>query len=218
MDVTNVTASPAPVAAAPAAPPVISSDFETFLKMLTVQMQNQDPLNPMQSSDFAVQLATFSGVEQQVQTNQLLQGLSSQMGLMGMSQIAGWVGMEVRAAVPAHFNGDPIELTTQIPAIADRSILVVRNEMGTVVEERSIPVTTQTMEWAGFSDGGTPFPSGHYSFEVLNYEGERLIGATAVSTYGRVTEARSEGGKVMLVMAGGGRVPVEAVTGLRAPS
>ncbi len=41
----------------------ISADFETFLKMLTVQMQNQDPLNPVDSSDYATQLATFSGVE-----------------------------------------------------------------------------------------------------------------------------------------------------------
>ena len=39
-----------------------SSDYETFLKMLTVQMQNQDPLNPVESSDFAAQLATFSSV------------------------------------------------------------------------------------------------------------------------------------------------------------
>lgn len=46
-----------------------SSDFETFLKMLTTQIKNQDPLNPMEGTEFAVQLATFSGVEQQVMTN-----------------------------------------------------------------------------------------------------------------------------------------------------
>ena len=40
--------------------------------MLTTQIKNQDPLNPMEGTEFAVQLATFSGVEQQVQTNQLL--------------------------------------------------------------------------------------------------------------------------------------------------
>ena len=45
---------------------VLSSDFETFLKMLTTQMQNQDPLNPVDSTDYATQLATFSSVEQQV--------------------------------------------------------------------------------------------------------------------------------------------------------
>ena len=58
---------------------VISSDFETFLKMLTTQLQNQDPLDPVKSEDFAVQLATFSGVEQQVLTNDLLESLGAQM-------------------------------------------------------------------------------------------------------------------------------------------
>ena len=41
----------------------ISSDFNTFLKMLTTQLKNQDPLNPMDNSEYAAQLATFSGVE-----------------------------------------------------------------------------------------------------------------------------------------------------------
>ena len=54
----------------------ISSDFETFLKMLTVQMKNQDPLNPVESTDYATQLATFSGVEQAVLTNDLLKSVN----------------------------------------------------------------------------------------------------------------------------------------------
>ena len=44
----------------------ISSDFETFLKILTAQIKNQDPLKPTLSSEFATQLATFSSLEQQV--------------------------------------------------------------------------------------------------------------------------------------------------------
>ena len=72
----------------------ISSDFETFLRMLTAQMKNQDPLNPVESADFATQLATFSGVEQAVLTNDLLRGLSLQIGVSGL---ASWVGKEVRA-------------------------------------------------------------------------------------------------------------------------
>ena len=63
-----------PTATQPAASnnSVISSDFKTFLNMLTVQMKNQDPLDPIKSEDYAVQLATFSGVEQQVKTNDLI--------------------------------------------------------------------------------------------------------------------------------------------------
>ena len=71
--------------------PDISSDFQTFLRMLTTQMQNQNPLEPIEASDFAVQLATFSGVEQQVRTNDLLSQLTSRMGL---SELANWVGRE----------------------------------------------------------------------------------------------------------------------------
>jgi flagellar basal-body rod modification protein FlgD len=71
----------------------ISSDFETFLKMLTVQMQNQDPLNPVDSSDYATQLATFSGVEQQVQTNDLLRSLAGQMGTGLDNQPVVWAGV-----------------------------------------------------------------------------------------------------------------------------
>lgn len=72
---------PSPTNASPGAapgPPVedasasLSSDFEVFLQMLTAQMKYQDPLNPVDSTDYATQLATFSGVEQAVLTNDLL--------------------------------------------------------------------------------------------------------------------------------------------------
>lgn len=92
MDVTPIATGRA---AATSAPPAasgargqISSDFQTFLKMLTAQIQNQDPLNPTPSDEFAVQLATFSSVEQQVRTNDLLVALGAQFGSMGMAQFA----------------------------------------------------------------------------------------------------------------------------------
>ena len=99
MDVAQTTttafsaASGATTTKTPNAKAVLSSDFETFLKMLTVQMENQDPLNPVESTEFATQLATFSGVEQQVQTNDLLKSLGAQLGAMNVSQLSGWVGM-----------------------------------------------------------------------------------------------------------------------------
>ncbi len=218
MDVTATTASASAAATGYARPTAaVSSDFETFLKMLTVQMQNQDPLNPMEASDFAVQLATFSGVEQQVQTNQLLSGMSSQIGMLGLSQFAGWVGMEVRAPVPAYFGGDPITLAPEIPDAADRATLVVRNAMGTEVERRDIPLSGDPIQWAGFSEAGTPLPAGHYSFELISHEGDKFLSTDPVLTYSRVVETRAEGGQVMLVLQGGGRVPADRVSGLRQP-
>lgn len=92
----NATVS-APTAQQATSKKEISSDFETFLRMLTVQMQNQDPLDPVDSSDYAVQLATFSNVERQVQTNDLLRELKGSLA----SQVSRkWlIGLEKKHAL-----------------------------------------------------------------------------------------------------------------------
>ena len=64
----------------PARTAALSSDFETFLQMLTVQARYQDPLEPLSSSDYAAQLAQFSMVEQQVLTNDQLGNLAGLIG------------------------------------------------------------------------------------------------------------------------------------------
>jgi len=101
MEVSPIATAVAPSYTDASATKEISSDFETFLKMLTVQLENQDPLNPVDSADYAVQLATFSGVEQQVQTNDLLKQLATQLGTGSIAQMASWVGMEARTTAPA---------------------------------------------------------------------------------------------------------------------
>ena len=58
----------------------LSADFNAFIKMLTAQVKNQDPLKPIDSTEFATQLATFSSLEQQVLTNSKLSEISSNLG------------------------------------------------------------------------------------------------------------------------------------------
>lgn len=197
---------------------VISSDFETFLLMLTAQMENQDPLNPIESSDYAVQLATFSSVEQQVKTNDLLSGLSEQMGLMGMAQLAGWVGMEARAAVPAYLDGAPIALSPNPARVAEEAVLVVRDANGDEVERINIEVSTDPISWAGVDENGDPRPEGLYSFELESYSHDSLIATTPVDVYSQISEARNEGGVTVLILEGGIEVPASAVNALRAAS
>ncbi|MDJ0627380.1 MAG: flagellar hook capping FlgD N-terminal domain-containing protein [Rhodobacter sp.] len=195
----------------------ISSDFETFLHMLTVQMQNQDPLNPVKSEDFAVQLATFSGVEQQVRTNDLLEGLGSQMDLGGMAQVAGWVGMEARAPTAAHFDGTPLSLVPSPQATADKAMLVVKDATGAVVQRTQIAVSGDPIDWSGADPQGNPFPPGAYSFEVESYSNGALAAKDPVEVYTRVAEARVVDGETVLVLQGGIEVAPSQVTGLRDP-
>ena len=206
---------------APVAPVVaqdkgaISSDFETFLKMLTAQMQNQDPLNPIESSDYAVQLATFSGVEQQVRTNDLLKSMVGQMGLMGMSQLAGWVGMEARVAAPVHFDGTPISLTMVPENVADKAYLVVRDQNNVELERHQLDLSQDTITWAGVNSGGDPYAAGTYNFHVESFANGQVIGDSLAQSYAKVTEARNENGSVILVMEGGAEVPADQVSALR---
>lgn len=220
MEVTSTpTTTINPALAQPTEPPraAISSDFETFLLMLTTQMQNQDPLNPIESADFAVQLATFSGVEQQVKTNDLLQSLAQQMGIMGMSQLAGWVGMEARVAAPVQFDGSPITLAPDFPPGSGTGTLVVRNEAGAEVQRTPIAPTDDSIEWAGVDEDGAPLPPGIYSFELETSVGDTTLPARPVEVFAEVTEARMRDGETIVVLTGGQEVTASQITALRAP-
>jgi len=214
MDITPATATTLPTAPAKAA---ITSDYSTFLKMLTVQMQNQDPLDPIDSADYAVQLATFSGVEQQTRTNQWLEALSSQFGMMGMAQLAGWVGQEARAAVPVWLQDAPVTLSPNPAAAADRAVLVVTDADGRLVSREDLPASTDPYQWLGADAAGDPLPPGLYSLSLESYAGDTLLGTTPVESYARILEAQSGPGGTVLLLAGGVRVAAESITALRVP-
>lgn len=198
--------------------PSISSDFETFLQLLTAQLRNQDPLNPLESQDFAVQLATFSGVEQQVKTNDLIENLATSLGATGLSQLADWVGMEARVSAPVAFAGAPVILAPKAVSGADVAVLVVTDESGREVSREPLPPSAKEIVWVGTGTDGTPLPNGRYSLNLESYTGEELLSTDPVAHYAEVTEARLEGVSVELVLSGGTVAPASEVTGLRRPA
>lgn len=215
VSVSNLGLQSAPPSAT-LAKPVISSDFDTFLKMLTAQMQNQDPLNPIDSTDYATQLATFSGVEQQMRTNDLLASLGGQMAIMGMSQLASWVGQEARAQAPVYMDGDPVTMQLKAATGADSAVLVVRNAAGQLVARENVPTTPGQYDWLGGDAAGDLLPEGIYSLTLESYSGETLLGETAVESYARIFEARNGPSGTVLVLEGGVEVAATAITALRA--
>ncbi|WP_322893020.1 MULTISPECIES: flagellar hook capping FlgD N-terminal domain-containing protein [unclassified Yoonia] len=213
MDIAQTTPATAGSAAPAAAKPRITSDFDTFLQMLTAQMKNQDPLNPIESADFATQLATFSSVEQAVLTNDLLRGLMSQTGLADM---AGWVGKEARAAAPVYFDGTtPMTLHPQPMAGAETGEIVVRDETGGIVHRFAAPASGDPLPWTGALPTGVQLPAGVYQFTYISSREGKSIGDTGVEIYAQVAEVRSVDGEKQLITKGGVAVPVKDVTALR---
>lgn len=194
----------------------LTSDFETFLNLMTTQLRHQDPMKPVDSTEYLSQLASFSTVEQQAYTNKLLESLITGFGTMGLTQVASWVGSEARAVMPAAVSGrDPITLFPHVSENADRAVLVVRDADGTVVNRIDLPVETTEYEWSPQDLLGDPLPDGIYSLEVENYRGETQDQSGAVELYGRVTEVRALDDGLVLRIEGGREVAVDAVTAIR---
>lgn len=193
----------------------ISSDFDMFLKMLTTQIQNQDPLNPVDSADYAVQLATFSSVEQQTLTNQKLDALAGLMGVQGMTQLAPWVGQEARSASAVFMEGAPVTLSPAPRTGADRAILVVRDAAGNTVAREDVPVKRGPYSWTGTGITGAPLPNGIYSLSLESYiEGVRTA-TDPVESYARIQEVQAGANGPRLILAGGVSLSADQITALR---
>lgn len=195
----------------------LSSDFETFLQMLTAQARYQDPLEPIDSTEYAAQLAQFSMVEQQVQTNDVLGALYDQLSTDNMTGLAGWVGMEVRAVMPAQLDGDPVTISPNPASVSDEVFLVVSDADGEEVQRVSLPVSAEPYQWQGMDDDGDPLPSGVYNFEIESYVDGELILAEPAEVYARIAEAQIQDGGTILILDGGLAIPTSAVTALRNP-
>lgn len=204
-----------PATSAGSATTAAAGQFETFLKMLTTQIKNQDPLNPMEGTEFAVQLATFSGVEQQVQTNQLLTRLllGSDGGQLG--QLSSWIGREVRTSAPVWFDEAPLTLQIDGVADADALTLVTLDAKGNEVLREEIGTGAGEVDWQGKRADGELLPKGLYSFRVEATKGGKTIATQAVEAFTRVTGVEMARDGARLILTGGGSTTVDEVSALR---
>ncbi|MAY86126.1 MAG: flagellar basal body rod modification protein [Pseudooceanicola sp.] len=194
----------------------LTSDFETFIKLLTTQAKYQDPLEPLDSTEYASQLAQFSMVEQQVKTNDSLEamvaGMLSRAGLSGQADsLAAWIGRDIRAAAPVSYTGTAVEIAPKPTQTADKAQLVVKSLNGTEVQRLDIPVSRNTFMWTGGGLG-----HGDYTFHVESFKSGKLEASSQAEVYGRVNEAQIDGESIKLVLSTGQTIDSNDVTAMRA--
>ena len=179
-------------------------------------MRNQDPLKPMESTEFIGQLATFSGVEQQVRANDRLDGILSALGGGSSAGLAEWIGREVRApaagGVRRRAGGGRLDRRADG---ADKAVLVVTNDFGTVVARRRSTAARPRRPGTAPTTSATPAAHGDYGFTVESYDGDTLLGTQTGNVYTTVTEVRIADGSPTLVVArrrrGRARLPSPAL-------
>ncbi|WOI56207.1 flagellar hook capping FlgD N-terminal domain-containing protein [Palleronia sp. LCG004] len=221
MDITSAPPAISRQNATPAAPansdgkPSVTSDFDTFLKMMTAQIRNQDPLNPMKSEEFAVQLATFSNVEQSVRTNELLEKMISSGGSDDFTAVSNWLGRDVRAPMDVRYTGQPIRLQIEPPVAGSRHELVVHDALGREVDRRQVDEAGGPAQWSGTRTDGQAAVMGTYKFTVESFEDGTLVASETPAAYAKVAEVRSSPTGPMLAFDGGMEIAASSVTAVR---
>ncbi|MCC5995721.1 MAG: flagellar hook assembly protein FlgD [Oceanicaulis sp.] len=184
----------------------LADNFDTFLRLLTQQLQNQDPLNPMDSQEFVTQLVQFSSVEQQIAQTRSLDALLALQGANAAMSAAGYLGRDVTVSVnTAELSNGEARWTYELPRAAQRTDLMISDAAGRVVA--TLPGQTGSgshpLVWDGRDAAGNTLPPGVYTLQASarDAEGESITASVRVS--GRVTgvdlsggEARVELGKV----------------------
>ncbi len=199
----------------------LAEDFNQFLILLTTQLQNQDPLNPMDSSEFTNQLVQFSQVEQAINQNQKLDDLVS-LQLGSISSVAlGYVGLDVNyISSEMSYDGEaPVKVSYAIEKDAFSAKINVYNEEGGLVYSATVPkdVGKHEFVWTGAHMGGGQVEPGTYSVSIdaLDTDGNPIDTSTVVS--GRVRGIESQNGVVFLLI-GERAVPLGQVINATLPA
>lgn len=176
--VTDVTAAAQPSVSSAAATASLTSDFDTFIQLLTTQVTNQDPLEPLDSTQFVEQLATFSGLEQQIASNTHLESIISLLQADAGTG-ASLIGQTVTSpAIRAEGPFTPLGVTA---GGVSEGALVVRNSANQEVFRG--PISTD-WSWNGLTTEGNAAGLDTYTFEIATPTGS--VPANIVGTVDRV--------------------------------
>lgn len=193
----------------------LSGNFDTFLKLLTTQLQQQDPLSPMDTSQFTQQLVEYSQVEQQIDTNGNLQTLISQGTSQSAAYATSYLGKTVTVSGgEGSLSGGKAEWTYNLGTTATSTTLKVTDANGKVVYTGAGQTTAgnNVFDWNGQDNSGNQLPDGTYTLAVNAEAGGQTV-TTSVSATGTVSEVNMSSGTPQLLI-GAMEVPLTSISGV----
>lgn len=192
----------------------LSSNFDTFLQLLTTQLKNQDPTAPMDSTQFTQQLVMFSQVEQQINTNSNLQTLISSLQGQSNNLAMNYLGRKiVLTDGSAALTGGSASWTYGLNNDATGTTLTVTNAQGKTVYSTAGDKTagTHTFAWDGKDYTGNQLADGIYTLTVSSTASDGTAVKTSVASKGTVTGIDTSGTTPQLVI-GTTEVPLSSAT------
>jgi len=192
----------------------LAGNFDTFLKLLTTQLQNQDPLSPMDSNEFTQQLVQFSSVEQQIDANQNLKQLIALSQSQSNNFAVGYLGRSiVMTNGQAALGADGATWTYGLDGPSAATALTVTDAKGKVVFSTTgnTAAGSHSFTWDGKDAGGNALPPGGYKLTVGAKAADGSKIETSVASKGTVGAIDMSSGTPQLVI-GAMLVPLSDAT------
>ncbi|HZS12766.1 MAG TPA: flagellar hook capping FlgD N-terminal domain-containing protein [Nitrospirales bacterium] len=178
---------------------------DDFLKLLTVQMQNQDPLKPMDNQEFIAQLAQFSQLQAASDQTKLLQQSLDQQATQLQFNLAPLVGRQVEVGTGLLQLGDttPVAMQYSLDAGAATVTVQILDAGGNIVrtlDEGPQGAGAHEATWDGNNQAGVAMPQGSYQMIVAAHDaqGNAVTGTTA--SFATVTGVRMSNGQPLLLI------------------
>lgn len=195
----------------------IAENFDTFLTLLTTQLKNQNPLDPLDTNQFTQQLVQFTSVEQQLKTNDFLEAMMLSTQNAGSSQAVGYIGKTVTASgSKSELVGGQAQWNFAVDKPADITVSV-RNADGNVVftKQGSVAQGESVFTWDGIGDDGTKKADGSYSITIEGRDQDGNLLDVRTEMTGEVTGVDLTGSEPVLIV-GNARVNMSSVLSVRA--
>ena len=194
---------------------------DQFLTLLLTQLKNQDPLSPMDNTEFTAQMAQFSSLEQLFSVNDNLVGLQTLSSSLNNTQALNIIGKEIEANGNSVHVGSGIASNISFDLLNDSTNTTVNilDKDGNVVktiEQGHMSAGKQTIKWDATDYRGNPVPAGLYAYEITATDGTGDGIETTTYTRGLVTGISMVNGITQLHV-GGNRVMMGDVTQISEP-
>lgn len=187
---------------------------DAFMTLLVEQLKNQDPLEPMDNSDFVAQLAQFSSLESLTNLQTSMDGVTAGMNKVSDYYTASLIGRTIKTEGDAFaYTGDPVELGFAMEEAAASVTVSIVDPQGGLVNKVDLGARGpgyHSVGWDGLTGYGTEAAPGNYAFYVdaLNADGEVIESSRFVNT--RIHGVDYSSGDTRL-MTDSGSIPAEGI-------
>jgi flagellar basal-body rod modification protein FlgD len=200
----------------------LAGNFSTFLQLLTTQLQNQNPLDPLDTNQFTQQLVEFASVEQQVDMNTNMQTLITLQQTSAATEALQLVGSTVtisgNSATLSNATGSPAtwSLNASAPATANITITSATGQTA-YTGKMALNAGAQNFSWNGQGNNGVQWPDGSYTISV-NATGANGQPVTVSTQVQGVVSSVDMSKSPPSLMVGGQSVPISSVQSIGSAS